>query len=232
MRAVNDNVTCVDWENCRWYATNTGEAEGDRIYQAGNIMRSSFSLDWTRSGPIAGPNTSFVPRALTESETGLLSDARDWQRAINTTLDAAQVRALRDNQLKYERIVIDPMETLNKAFDRHSIEVVGRAGGHHQPLYDVRVKASAFDDIEGGFDLENNWLGREVGVRLENDLLVERISTGWDANRRPIPQRNSSHTAMFETPARQPADGSFRSSTTWRLGSRNNDTSIRFDRAN
>ena len=118
-----------------------------------------------------------------------MSDARDWQRAINTTLDAAQVSALRDNRLKYERIVIDPMETLNKAFDRHSIEVVGRAGGHHQPLYEVRVKASAFDDIEGGFDLENNWLGREVGVRLENDLLVERISTGWDANRRPIPPK-------------------------------------------
>ena len=123
MLAVNDNVTCVDWESCRWYTTNTGEADGDRIYQAGNIM-VILQPGLTRSGPIVGPNTSFVPRALTESETGLLSDARDWQRAINTTLDAAQVSALRENRLKYERIVIDPMETLNKAFDRHSIEVV------------------------------------------------------------------------------------------------------------
>ena len=63
-----------------------------------------------------------------------------------------------------------------------------RAGGHYQPLWEIRVTKTELA-LADGVDPDLKWAGRNQGIYFEKDIMAERISTGWDDAGQPIPPR-------------------------------------------
>ena len=184
---IDETVICPSWP-CSWYATDDNTENGARYYQVGDLLRTRIRLDLTTT-PGQEANRWMAPSVDTQDAwENTLSTARDWQRTLNTIVDGIDGTHLRHTQLKFEKMEFTPLGTVDGVFQKYGIEVKCRAGGRYQPLWEIRVKNSSLAAIDG-VALNQTWDKRSQGVYLENDVLAERISTGWDEDGKAIPPK-------------------------------------------
>ena len=185
---VNDHVICAQWDGCDWYKTDNGDADGARSYQAGNIFNAGARLNLTNSRALEVDEWYQPQAADVDSLENAMGDGRDWQRTLNSFIDGVDGYSMQLHQLKFDRMEFTPMGTLDGVFNKYGILVECRAGGHYQPLWEIRVTKTELA-LADGVDPDLKWAGRNQGIYFEKDIMAERISTGWDDAGQPIPPR-------------------------------------------